>query len=219
MNEEMQHALTEAELRLKRTQANKDRADKELAAVRIKEAKLSRRELQTLVEARMEVVLLLDEKKSLQSNQDHGVLNAMRAVREKERTQRQLQQRLEDLVDGIESTKNEIRLLQRFCRRQEAKIIPLREHKSMLQQRRLDYSNSGTSERTLLRSAFDRYDRDCSQKLTVDEIVLVLQDLNMGGGHITQGEINQYLKRHDGDGDGMVDFDEFCSVFDRLCTE
>ena len=85
----------------------------------------------------------------------------------------QLQQRLEDLVDGIESTKNEIRLLQRyyllssvfltvlpfgrFCRRQEAKIIPLREHKSMLQQRRLDYSNSGTSERTLLRSAFDRY--------------------------------------------------------------
>ena len=107
MNEEMQHALKEAELRLKRTQANKDRADKELAAVRIKEAKLSRRELQTLVEARMEVsgnsshpsmfhsmcfkvVLLLDEKKSLQSNQDHGVLNAMRAVREKERTQRQV---------------------------------------------------------------------------------------------------------------------------------
>jgi hypothetical protein len=36
------------------------------------------------------MVLLLDEKKSLQGNQDHSVLSAMRTVREKERTQRQV---------------------------------------------------------------------------------------------------------------------------------
>ena len=55
LNEEMQHALKDAELQLKRAQASKERADKELAEARMKEMKLSRRELQTLVEARMEV--------------------------------------------------------------------------------------------------------------------------------------------------------------------
>ena len=63
-----------------------------------------------------------------------------------------------------------------------------------------------------------RYDRDCSSKLSVDEIVLALQDLSVGGGKVTQADINHYLERHDDDGDGLVDFDEFCSVFDRLYT-
>ena len=72
---------------------------------------------------------------------------------------------------------------------------------------------------TVLWSAFSAFDADNSGKLSHDEIakVLALDEVEhvCGRQGVTTEQVAEYVREMDTNGDGEVDFDEFCAFMKK----
>ena len=60
-----------------------------------------------------------------------------------------------------------------------------------------------------LREAFNVFDRDGSNSITPDELKHVMMNL---GEKLSDAEVDEMLKEADVNGDGSIDFEEFCKM-------
>eukprot|EP00980_Cylindrotheca_fusiformis_P018855 scaffold6291_cov97-Cylindrotheca_fusiformis.AAC.2 len=65
-----------------------------------------------------------------------------------------------------------------------------------------------------LRMAFDAIDLDQTGKLNIDEVRDLLVN-HLADAKVSEGEIEALLATLDLQKNGIVDFDEFCSIFGR----
>ena len=61
-----------------------------------------------------------------------------------------------------------------------------------------------------LRAVFNQFDTDSSGKITAENIFLAMQKL---GKEINRQEIEDMIQQHDIIGDGVLNYDEFVSIF------
>jgi calcium-dependent protein kinase len=70
-----------------------------------------------------------------------------------------------------------------------------------------------------LRSAFDIFDVDGSGKIDAEEIVRILGSEDVKMENLPNLEtIQKYIKDNDQDGDGEIDFNEFCEMMHKCDT-
>jgi Ca2+-binding EF-hand superfamily protein len=66
-----------------------------------------------------------------------------------------------------------------------------------------------------LRTAFDMFDKDKSGKIDVSEIMQLLGEDGMQDINVTQEQLMKYIEEVDDNGDGEIDFDEFCNMMSK----
>jgi hypothetical protein len=186
----------------------------EIATERLKRVPAAER--QTLVEARMEVVLLMDEKNAQQNQHSSSSLKAMEKNREQERLKRRLDEKLEQVSNQVEDERDEIRRLQRAVHHEEARCIPLRQHEKKLGERLKMIKGSAK----LLQAAFDKYKAPDSGMLASADVLSALEDLSAKGHSVPQAELQEYLdqerQRQQGASVGEIDYEQFCKTFQHL---
>eukprot|EP00935_MAST-01C_sp_MAST-1C-sp1_P000667 g667.t1 len=219
--DELRRGMLEVERQAQREEKQVAQLERQLSKASTRMKKTPMAERQTLTEARMEVVLLLDEKNKLQNQHNAGSLKAMEQHRELERTKRRLEEKLEQLCDQVESERDAVRRLERAKSHEEARCIPLREHERKLARRLKEIKGADR----LLRAAFDQYKQCDSGLLAQGDVLDALEHLSAAGSSVPQEELRRYLdlerKRRGGragmgDDDEGLDFDMFCQTFQHL---
>jgi calcium-dependent protein kinase len=66
-----------------------------------------------------------------------------------------------------------------------------------------------------LRTAFDMFDKDKSGKIDVSEIMLMLGEDGMQDINVSKEQLLKYIAEVDENGDGEIDFDEFCTMMSK----
>ncbi|KAH7366383.1 hypothetical protein KP509_18G075900 [Ceratopteris richardii] len=71
------------------------------------------------------------------------------------------------------------------------------------------YADHASSRQEDLREAFKVFDRNSDGKISVEELYPVLSSL---GESYTMEECGRMIQRYDSDGDGFMDFEDFCAM-------
>ncbi|KIL59729.1 hypothetical protein M378DRAFT_14588 [Amanita muscaria Koide BX008] len=125
---------------------------------------------------------------------------------------------------GLNPTEDELRRMMREVDTDRNGTIDFNEFLTMMAARGAADSD-GLDE---LRAAFNMFDKDGSGQISVQELRQVMHSLGkqsrssyqpvlirLSGERLTDKELEEMIREADSDGDGEIDFEEFCKMMDR----
>ncbi|ETW09623.1 hypothetical protein H310_00155 [Aphanomyces invadans] len=123
-----------------------------------------------------------------------------------------LKQQLADSDTRMWQLKSELHQWKGLCEQERTKVDAMQARLTALKAEMTPMRSS----RILLRSAFDRCDKDKSGELTVDETVQMLLLLAPPEGDVCEDDIRSHFAQSDMNHDSRIDFAEFCNAVERL---
>jgi len=174
----------------------------------------------TLVELQLEIALLLQHKRQLESIADRSGnkaenLDMNSLATNDEANIAHLKKEIDEYDKKINTVKIQEHQWKKKFESENAKILPLQARLRSLGVQLSRYRNS----KALLRSAFNRADTNGNGQLSLEETIQVLVSLSPPEFETTPESIRVHFSKVDKNNDNSVDFNEFCTAFDSLFSQ
>ncbi|RHY15827.1 hypothetical protein DYB36_005850 [Aphanomyces astaci] len=161
-------------------------------------------------EIETQIALLQAQKEALIANQRHDTVASISD--QLSDSALALKQQLADSDSKVWKLKAELHHWKGLVEQERAKVDAMQAHLTSLQSDMRPFRSS----KLLLRSAFDRCDKDKSGDLTVNETIQMLLLLASPDDGVSEQDMRSHFAQTDANHDHRIDFDEFCAAVDRL---